>query len=98
MARLMIGAGVQPTKVWIYGNLHTPSQNNPACHVDWGWHVAPTLQVTSGKSPGMYDDNWSAVASNDPSVRDATVVYLRLERRISYCLVHDAHVAPEPCA
>ncbi len=45
MCRLMLGAGVYPRKVWIYGNLHTLTKNNPACFVNWGWHVAPTLCV-----------------------------------------------------
>lgn len=45
MCRLMITQGAQPEKVWIYGNLKVPSQNKPNCLVQWGWHVAPTLQV-----------------------------------------------------
>lgn len=45
MARLMIAMGLSPRKVWISGNLHTLTRNNPACFVDWGWHVAPTLCV-----------------------------------------------------
>jgi hypothetical protein len=45
MARLMIGLGHIPRKVWISGILHTPTPNNPACFVSWGWHVAPTLCV-----------------------------------------------------
>lgn len=49
MCRLMIAAGEAPAKVWIKGNLHPSSQNKPGCVVAWGWHVAPTLQVsTSG--------------------------------------------------
>jgi len=31
--------------VWIYGTLDAATRNHPACHVLWGWHVAPTLQV-----------------------------------------------------
>ena len=45
MCRLMIAAGASPKKVWIDGTLHTPTKNNPACFVNWGWHVAPTLCV-----------------------------------------------------
>jgi hypothetical protein len=45
MCRLMIAAGASPKKVWIDGNLHTPTKNNPNCFVNWGWHVAPTLCV-----------------------------------------------------
>lgn len=45
MCRLMIAMGLSPRKVWIQGNLHTPTRNNPNCAVYWGWHVAPTLCV-----------------------------------------------------
>jgi hypothetical protein len=45
MCRLMLAAGAWPRKVWIDGNLHTLTRNNPNCYVDWGWHVAPTLCV-----------------------------------------------------
>ena len=45
MCRLMIALGLNPRKVWIQGWLHTPTRNNPACFVNWGWHVAPTLCV-----------------------------------------------------
>jgi hypothetical protein len=48
MCRLMIANGAQPEKVWIYGNLRVNSQNKPNCLVQWGWHVAPTLQVNAG--------------------------------------------------
>lgn len=48
MCRLIIAAGVQPQKVWIYGNLVVATENNPACHVGWGWHVAPILLVNLG--------------------------------------------------
>jgi hypothetical protein len=48
MCRLMINAGAHPKKVWIDGWLHTPTKNNPACFVNWGWHVAPTLCVRRG--------------------------------------------------
>lgn len=45
MCRLMINMGLSPRKVWIQGNLHVATRNNPYCFVDWGWHVAPTLCV-----------------------------------------------------
>jgi len=45
MCRLMITAGVMPKKVWIDGNLHVNTKNNPSCEVFWGWHVAPTICV-----------------------------------------------------
>jgi hypothetical protein len=49
MARLMIGMGTTPSKVWIRAStfLHVNTRNNPACYVDWGWHVAPTVCVRS---------------------------------------------------
>jgi hypothetical protein len=43
----MIADGALPEKVWIDGNLHVVSANQPTCNVFWGWHVAPTLQVTT---------------------------------------------------
>jgi hypothetical protein len=45
MCRLMIAAGQNPGKVWIYGSLNAKTRNNPNCQVFWGWHVAPTLCV-----------------------------------------------------
>jgi hypothetical protein len=48
MCRLMLAAGVQPDKVWIFGSLRAPTTNHPACEVRWGWHVAPTLTVNTG--------------------------------------------------
>jgi len=45
MCRLMIAQGAHPRKIWIDGNLHTLTKNNPACFVNWNWHVAPTLCV-----------------------------------------------------
>jgi hypothetical protein len=49
----MIADGAQPKKVWIQGNLNVNSQNKPNCLVQWGWHVAPTLQVDIGGSPSF---------------------------------------------
>lgn len=45
MYRLMLLEGVTSRKVWIYGNLHVNTKNNPNCQVFWGWHVAPTVCV-----------------------------------------------------
>ena len=45
MCRLMIQRGLRPRKVWIQGNLHVATRNNPTCAVVWNWHVAPTLCV-----------------------------------------------------
>jgi hypothetical protein len=49
MCRLMIAMGVLPKKVWIEraapGYLHVNTKNNPACFVEWNWHVAPTVCV-----------------------------------------------------
>jgi hypothetical protein len=54
MCRLMIADGAQPEKVWIYGSLSVPSRNKPSCTVYWGWHVAPTLQVSAGAGSQTY--------------------------------------------
>lgn len=54
MCRLMIADGTRPQKVWIYGSLRADSHNNPSCAVNWGWHVAPTLDVRIGSSTGKY--------------------------------------------
>jgi hypothetical protein len=55
MCRLMINLGLSPNKVWIRASpgywLHVNTRNNPACYVDWGWHVAPTLCV---HGPGFF--------------------------------------------
>ena len=39
--------GITPRKVWIDAStyLHVGTRNNPACYVEWGWHVAPTICV-----------------------------------------------------
>lgn len=50
MVRLMQLEGEQPEKVWIFGSLVAGTSNDPDCHVDWGWHVAPTLMVTTSGS------------------------------------------------
>lgn len=54
MCRLMIADGATPAKVWISGSLEVQSANKPGpvvpcgqCQVCWGWHVAPTLQVST---------------------------------------------------
>ena len=49
----MISAGEQPEKVWIYGRLQVNTRNNPNCVVRWGWHVAPTLQVSTDAGAEM---------------------------------------------
>jgi hypothetical protein len=50
----MIANGGQPEKVWIQGYLNVNSHNKPDCLVQWGWHVAPTLQVDINGSPQTY--------------------------------------------
>ena len=54
MCRLFIAAGVQPEKVWIYGGLHAATQNSPSCKIGWGYHVAPTLMVSTGAISEVY--------------------------------------------
>jgi hypothetical protein len=84
MCRLIIAAGVQPAKVWIYGNLNAATHNNPACHVNWGWHVAPTLPVNVGGSmetwvidPSLFNgpvrqDMWGSVQGDPSAVLEAS--------------------------
>jgi hypothetical protein len=90
MSRLMIVAGAQPAKIWIYGTLKVSTRNNPNCQVRWGWHVAPTLQVASGGStetqvvdPSLFpgpvpEKKWSGVQGDPNAVlahTDATAFY-----------------------
>jgi len=53
MCYLMMAEGEAPEKVWINGNLLALSSNVPECHVNWGWHVAPTLMVTQTGGPDI---------------------------------------------
>lgn len=54
MCRLMIAEGEQPSKVWLRGRLHTLTRNSPKCYVDWGYHVAPTLEVSVAATTQTY--------------------------------------------
>ena len=45
--RLIIGAGEQPAKLWIFGHMLVQTTNSPDCQVPWIWHVAATLDVLS---------------------------------------------------
>jgi hypothetical protein len=51
MCRLMMSEGEAPEKVWIYGSLHVVTSNVHNCDINWGWHVAPTLMVTTPGAP-----------------------------------------------
>jgi hypothetical protein len=53
MCYLMMDEGETPEKIWIDGNLLALSSNVPECHVDWGWHVAPTLMVKQTSGPDI---------------------------------------------
>jgi len=91
MCRLIIAQGVQPEKVWIYGNLRVVTPNNPGCEVRWGWHVAPTLLVNTSAGAQLYVTDPSmfpgpvpratwAAAQNDPSAAvesSSAVVFYR---------------------
>ncbi len=75
MCRLLIKAGVQPNKVWIYGSLKAQTTNNPNCIVNWGWHVAPTVHVSGSGilviDPSLFNSpvteaTWKGV-QGDPS-------------------------------
>jgi hypothetical protein len=83
MCRLVIAAGESPGKVWISGRLQVHSSNKPDCLVNWGWHVAPTLDVNIGGTvqtyvidPSLFSSpvpvaTWKGV-QGDPS---ATLIY-----------------------
>lgn len=56
MCYLMIAEGETPEKIWIASagcNLLALSSNVPECHVDWCWHVAPTLMVIQPSGPDL---------------------------------------------
>jgi hypothetical protein len=50
MCRLMIAAGVEPSKVWNFGDLKVKTPNEPSCEASWWFHVAPVVQVTTEDS------------------------------------------------
>jgi hypothetical protein len=54
MCRLMIADGAQPNKIWIRGTLRVSSANKPDCLVRWGWHVAPTVEVSTSVGDRTY--------------------------------------------
>ena len=58
----MINLGLKPKKVWIQGGLQVSTRNNPNCHVNWGWHVAPTLCV---RGRGFFQSHTMVI---DPSL------------------------------
>lgn len=51
MVRLMRLQGIEGEKIWIYASsdssLAPATSNHPDCKVNWWYHVAPTLQVTT---------------------------------------------------
>ena len=55
--RLIIAAGEQPAKLWIYGQMAVQTLNNPDCQVEWMWHVAAMLEVLTddGSQPVVLD-------------------------------------------
>lgn len=62
MRRLMVNMGLSVKKVWIQGSLTANTKNNPNCHVNWGWHVAPTICV---RGPGWFQSQRTVI---DPSL------------------------------
>jgi hypothetical protein len=80
MCRLLIKAGEQPAKMFLYGNptmiVHTKNIPPPGCQIAWFYHVAPVLQVGTAVSPTVYvldpsllsapgtDAQWKTVQSN----------------------------------
>jgi hypothetical protein len=56
-----------PEKVWIRGNLVTPTPNHPDCVVSWWYHVAPILTVatSSGNEKWVIDPSVSPSAESE---------------------------------
>jgi len=59
MCQRMIKMGLKPYKVWSFANgepLWAKTDNHPAKHVTWGYHVAPVLRVKmdNGKQQRWY--------------------------------------------
>jgi hypothetical protein len=90
MCRLMIGAGTVPGKVWIYGSLRVITANHYDCMVQWSYHVAPILMVSTGAGPvvtvidpsmfpGPVDQATWVGAQGNPSptvvITDASIFY-----------------------
>jgi hypothetical protein len=87
MANLLISAGVSPRKAWTFSSdaasdpLWVDSTNVPEGRVEWGYHVAPTVEVTQPDGsvqtmvidPSMYDhpvrlDQWVSDQHDNPDV------------------------------
>jgi hypothetical protein len=86
MANLMSSLGATPQKAWTFASdpsdpLWVNSPNVPEGKVEWGYHVAPTVQVTQPDGsvqsmvvdPSMYDhpvtlDQWVADQHDHPHV------------------------------
>ncbi len=96
MCRLIIAAGVQPGKDWIYGSLKVRSANKPDCMVYWGWHVAPTVEVSGSGimviDPSLFNSPVTETAwkggQGDPSAAlvptTASVFYRSFSGYVSY--------------
>ena len=65
MCRRMLAQGITSQKVWIHGYLTVKSANSSNCTVNWGWHVAPIVDVDLGNGPQSY--------VIDPSIFDEPV-------------------------
>lgn len=92
MCRLFILHGVTPLKIWLHGQLRVATANSPFCSVQWRYHVAPLLGVTTASAseqwvidPALFSGpvplhQWIAVqqTSVPPSTQETTdaAVYL----------------------
>lgn len=85
MRRLMMDDGTEPEKIWIYGSLHVATYNDHTCGVNWGYHVAPILDVNTGSGVETY--------VIDPSMFDAPVpetVWVYAQGDTSATVVHSS--------
>jgi hypothetical protein len=62
-------------KVWHYGDLAVKTENSPECEVEWGFHVAPAVNVDNTLmviDPSLFDhlvvfDQWRSAQVQSPS-------------------------------
>jgi len=81
--------GIHVDKAWNYGHLKANTANNPQCFVQWGYHVAPAVDVTQADGtvqkmvidPSMFNQPvlataWQAAQTDQAAFmefKDATV-------------------------
>lgn len=93
MVQRMQQMGVHPMVVWSFANpdnLHVNTPNHPKGFVEWGYHVAPLVEVREpdGKigvrviDPSMFDhpvtvDEWKNAQKKNPASSEPKIAYTR---------------------